>query len=161
MALKKPNSRMLVSGLLAGWLRSLMSHPPAVPTAMMSGSSPILCEVALFCWTKTSPGPLGHLALMEEKTSFSIFYLHTSLITSTIVVTIVPAALFLLFLRASTCLVNGKIPILRQSTGCGPCPCAVARRVPRTSPSLRASCAALCSSAGLDPQPSSTSGPAP
>ena len=35
----EPQSRMLVSGLLDGWLMSLMSQPSAVPAATTSGSS--------------------------------------------------------------------------------------------------------------------------
>ena len=39
---EKTKSRMLVSGLLGGWLRSLVFQPSAVPAAKMSGSSLML-----------------------------------------------------------------------------------------------------------------------
>ena len=57
-----------VGGYFLSCLRSLMSHPAAVPAATMSGSSPMLWAGALSCWTITLPGGDGHMALMAGKT---------------------------------------------------------------------------------------------
>lgn len=78
----------------------------------MFGSSATVCAGALFCWTKISPGAPGHLALMAGKTSSNTFSMYASLFTVTKVVIMVPAALFLLFRRASTSVVKGKVAML-------------------------------------------------
>ena len=87
---------MLVSGLLGGWLMSLMFQPSAVPAATTSGSSLMRWAGALSCCTRTSPGASGHELLMAGKTSSTIFLLYTSFVTSTVFVSSSPARLFLL-----------------------------------------------------------------
>ena len=80
------------------------SHDVGVIADVMGRSIVLLDE-------NTSGQVRPHGLLMAGKTSLSIFSLYTSLFTSTICVTIVPAALCLLFRRAGTRLVNGKMPI--------------------------------------------------
>ena len=46
---KKPRSKMLVSGLLGGWLISRMSNPSAEHASRKSSSSLIRCGLALSC----------------------------------------------------------------------------------------------------------------
>ena len=52
-----------------------LAGPTTISTlAAMSGSS-VLCEGALSCWTKTSPGALGHAAFLAGKPPLGIFCL--------------------------------------------------------------------------------------
>ena len=85
MLLKKPNSRMLQSGLFEGcWVR-MNVNLPCLLCCYQIGSSFVIWTLALSCWIKISERPsLGHLLSMARLSCCISIFLYTSWVTDSV-----------------------------------------------------------------------------
>ena len=76
MALKKPRSRMLVSGKLGDCVYTVRFRPISSTASLNSTSSSRMCDLAPSCCNQILPLFLGHLSLTAGRTHYALILPH-------------------------------------------------------------------------------------